>query len=63
MMAMPTTKGGVMMGRRENARNTPVSRERDRVAARAKANQMKVEVQLTKTARPRLFPKTRQSAG
>ena len=63
MMAMPTTKGGVMMGRRENARNTPVNRERDRAAASAKTNPMRVEVQLTKTARPRLFLKTRQNDG
>ena len=63
MMAMPTTKGGVMMGSREKARSSPVNRDCDRRAASAKANPMRVEVQLTKTASPRLFPTTRQSAG
>jgi hypothetical protein len=60
---MPMTKGGVMMGRRENARRTTVNLELDRAAANAKARPMRVDVQLTKTARPRLFHKTRQKAG
>ncbi len=59
-MANPTTKGGVIMGSRENARSRTVSRDRDRVAARAKASPISVEVIPTKTARPRLFPRTRQ---
>jgi hypothetical protein len=57
------TKGGVMMGRRENPLRTGVNLDWDRAAAKAKANPMRVDVQLTKIASPMLFPMTRQSAG
>jgi hypothetical protein len=60
---MPTTKGGVMMGRRENALRTAVNRDCERAAAKAKARPTNVEVKLTKIARPRLFHNTRQNAG
>ena len=60
MIARPTTKGGVIMGRRENARRKTVRRDRDRVAARAKPSPISVEITPTKMARPRLLFSTRQ---
>jgi predicted acyl esterase len=46
MMAKPTTKGGVIMGSSEKARSSTVRRERERVAARAKANEVEVRTEV-----------------
>ena len=51
------------MGSRENARKTTVNLDCDRPAANAKANPIRVDVMLTKIARPRLSHRTLQNAG